>query len=846
MDVITAWETHEDLALFLAAVAFLVLAFELAFFRRRVTEGMWGAWAISSLGLFAVMGAGVSLFELIALYRSNDSWVTGISGGMRMLRKCSLLLLVVSVAFLSRSAKSGEHSEVRKLWWIPAGFGATEILASCFPGVEVWIVATGAWTLVLGVVLKLSTHSKVSWLGFVAVITTGCGFVEWNVRHVQGRLRAEYLRRVQTAAFALDAASLADLSFSSADAGTSAFRRIADQLSHLLRLNSDCAYVYLWTIRDRHIVFVAEGARESEDVPEPSAAYRRATEIDQTFFTRTEPFFAGPFRDPWGVLVSANALVSSLADTRHRCWLAFDFRGAAWLAAQSDSRLLGMALTALTGGVYVSGMLYRRRRAEARQSAFARMAAEKAAETRVLFLAKISHELRTPLQIILSQIEHLEKNRSAVDAHQRVSSVREQGELMLRLVNDLLDLGALDSGEFSLSEVPVDLGRLIRDAVATFQPQIDASRVELNCTVEPTLPRWALADPVRMQQILHNLVSNAVRFTSNGHIQVSVNRGSAGPPGGGQFFEVSVRDTGPGISADELPYLFQPFMQRPYPRAKQGAGLGLSLVAALCKRMGGEVRLIQQSIPGAHFLVRLPLRLAAPPLAASKPTVQSPRVQSVLIVDDNGLVRRLYAEYVMRLGVNCDQAANASEALARVDVRRYDAIVLDLALPDLDGCELAHRLRRKQGGQRIIGVSAHASAFHQESALAAGIDPFLTKPIKLAELARALGCPPVADAEAAPVSALFVSQFTAELAPLAARLATALARREWSLLSSGAHELKNSASVVRDLDLYSAGDALEQSAGVEDVTSSTSHLERILVLMQRWIGEGRRGGSDPV
>jgi signal transduction histidine kinase/DNA-binding NarL/FixJ family response regulator len=839
MVLLQFWENRVEAAWFLAALAWFLFA---ALSRlREVGEWSGRGWFPSLMAVYALVAGSHALAHLLDLTRP------GSDGGAPFLGlQTAGRLLLIAAAVAAWRTRSERAVRAGAMGVLPILVGA-ELTEEIAPESTPWLLAASGglalgriWLVALsGGVPAFRRRAGWGGAGLLGLVAAGVTFAEWNGGRAQTRLREGYLRRIQTAALALDADAIRRLALTPADLGSEDFRRIGDQLTQLRRLNGDVTYVYLWTLRGANIVYVAEG-RGKPDAPVaiPGETYRPITTGDRAFFDRTEPFLAGPFRDPWGTFVSANSLVTPLANSPHRCWLAFDIVGTEWKAADRNSRLLGLALTALLVAVFVGAWLYRTRRLESDASRRARIRAEVTASARNLFLAKVSHELRTPLQTILGYGERLEREPVTPEGRARLAALREEGRQMLRLVNDLLDLGAVEAGEFRLQSAPLHLPRLVRDTIESLRPQAAAKKLALTCRIDPDVPEWVAGDAQRLRQILLNLGGNALKFTRKGSVEVAVCKAGNAPAEDG--IELAVRDTGPGIPPGQVPSLFQPFARLETTGETVGTGLGLALVSALCRSAGGTVTVESDGTSGACFRVRLPLPIATAPsaLADADPAAVRLTARRILVVDDNRLVRELFAGYLGDLGAQCETVADGEEALARVTHQQYDAIVLDLALPGIDGTAVARRLRQEVAwgrNVRLVGVSAHAGANDRNRALAAGMDAFLAKPVELVELAAMLHLRSEAFRSVrASLHAEMESLFRAEAARQTETIAGAVAAAEWNVVRARAHYLKNSAAVVRDLRLYAACERLEEAAEAANPEAVRAAWADGTEIMRRW------------
>ncbi len=483
-------------------------------------------------------------------------------------------------------------------------------------------------------------------------------------------------------------------------------------------------------------------------------------------------------------------------------------------------------MTAL--GVVLLTLVFMQRQIGREREIALRAAAVSAEGSRIktAFLANVSHELRTPLQSILGYSELLRQELGGA-THPRLDALRQQGELMTRLVNDLIDLSAVESGSFQLAAQAVNPADLLQQTVESLRPRAAAKGLALRGETGDEIPAWVTADGGRLRQVLTNLAGNAIKFTDRGAVTVSLH---AGPADGGRHrLILAVQDTGPGIPAEQQARLFSPFTRLAQTADKEGSGLGLALSAALCRAMGGGITIESDGRSGscftATFLVTptdAPVEAAAP---AALPAGPAPRV---LVVDDNRLVRELFVTSLTERGARCRVAGSGAEGLARAAAAAPEVIVLDLALPDGDGADLVPRFRALAPGARIIGVSAHAGPAERARALAAGMDEFIVKPVPLAALwAAVIGAPP---APAAPrphfelPAALrdrLREEFGRELPARRAELAAAMHAADWTRVRATTHYLRNSALVVQATALFEACTGLEEAAVAGDAAAAT-------------------------
>ncbi|MBK4996673.1 transporter substrate-binding domain-containing protein [Pseudomonas sp. S37] len=364
--------------------------------------------------------------------------------------------------------------------------------------------------------------------------------------------------------------------------------------------------------------------------------------------------------------------------------------------------------------------------------------AEQASQTKSTFLATMSHEIRTPMNAVIGLLElALEDSRSGRSDIQTLQTAHDSALGLLELIGDILDISRIESGHITLQPTPTDLRELVRATLRVFEGNARAKGLRLHGEL-PAEPVWVLADPLRLKQVLSNLISNAIKFTDRGEVQVSLLL----PKVSGHdtlAIELDVRDTGIGISPADQARLFSAFVQADGPRARQGAGLGLVISRTLAELMGGALNL--QSVEGVGTRVQVSLQLptcAAPAQAEQEQPAHESSCGplSILIVDDYPANLLLLERQLHSLGHQVTLAENGEVALANWQATRFDLVITDCSMPVMDGHELTRRIRQLEGERslpacRILGVTANAQAEERARCLASGMDVCLFKPIGL-------------------------------------------------------------------------------------------------------------------
>ncbi|MBN8482659.1 MAG: response regulator [Xanthomonadales bacterium] len=370
-----------------------------------------------------------------------------------------------------------------------------------------------------------------------------------------------------------------------------------------------------------------------------------------------------------------------------------------------------------------------------------RRQAERLGAAKSAFLATMSHEMRTPMTSLLGMTELLQ--HTALDARQRgyLEAIANSGGLLLRLVNDSLDLARIEAGKLALEPRAFDPAALVDEVAALARPLAVQRGLALRVTRAADVPRAVLGDRLRIEQVLLNLVGNAVKFTEHGGVDVDFTRAADGR------LAFAVADTGPGMSADFLERLFGRFEQSAGTRQRHGgSGLGLAIARELVDLMGGNIAV--DSVPGrgSRFVVELPLAEVGPDrlVAEARPHVDvtSRDGLDVLVVEDDASVASVLVELLELLGHRARSAADALAALAELEHATVDVALVDFDLPGIDGLALAGLLRQRERTSRrrlaLVGISARALGNEAEQARHAGMDGFVRKPVTAAMLADAL------------------------------------------------------------------------------------------------------------
>ncbi|MEO5363306.1 MAG: ATP-binding protein [Magnetococcus sp. DMHC-8] len=364
------------------------------------------------------------------------------------------------------------------------------------------------------------------------------------------------------------------------------------------------------------------------------------------------------------------------------------------------------------------------------------------------FLATMSHEIRTPMGAIIGMCDLLSENATLHQEERHYVRVMQQaGQVLLALINDILDLSKIEAGQLLLEQAQFDPALLVTGTVDMMRVRATDKGLAMTCQLAADLPGVCLGDAQRVQQVLLNLLGNAIKFTQQGGVTVRVQRDPQ------QALLIEVQDTGIGIDRDQQEIIFQPFMQAEMSTSRRfgGTGLGLTICRKLVSQMGGEITVASEPGRGSLFRVRLPLplssgmtdHLSVPVQPGATPQETARRVVSILLVDDADDNRLLVRAFLKRFPCRLVEAENGEECLARFQQDHFDLVLMDMQMPVMDGFEATRQIRawevaRQRPPTPIIALTAHAMREDVAKTLAAGCNMHVTKPITKSHLLESI------------------------------------------------------------------------------------------------------------
>ena len=724
------------------------------------------------------------------------------------------------------------------------------------------------------------------WLIPALLVAGTCGWTGMNAAGARedAQRQRNILLRAQIVAAAVKPDQVMGLIASGADRGTDDYRRLKELLTAARRSNADIRLIYLVRFTDERVVSLMDSeAEDSKSLPGPGATCRSASPELLAFFRSGRPFVEGPLSDRLGLRMSSFVPIRHPKARRVIAALGMDVDSARSQQSVAVRRLepIGIAGFAslllliffvVTHRIQESAaeLALTNRQLEQAIERTNRMAAaaEEATVAKSQFLANMSHEIRTPMTAILGFSELMtDPQQDPAERKECLAAVRRNGEHLLALINDILDISKIEAGKFTLDPQPCQVVALVAGVVSMMRVRAKEQGIALGVEYSGPLPETILADEARLRQALVNLVGNAIKFTPSGSVRIIVSFLSGWREAQGAI-RIDVKDTGIGIAPEQMDKLFSPFVQADASTSRKygGTGLGLAITRGIAQRIGGDLTASSTPGQGSTFTLMIPAgpmegvrMLAAPAEAIRERDDQGVRTSErsrlsgrhILLAEDGPDNVCLISLLLGKAGAEVDVAQNGREAVEAARRRPYDVVLMDMQMPEMDGYEAVRTLRAEGYFRPIVALTAHATTTDRDRCLACGCSDYLTKPIDRTHLiecvaghagaAGDVGGRKAPSAEPDVIVSAFqddadlpevIDAFVAGLPQRVRAMQEAIAGSHYEELERFAHQMKGAGGSFGYPIVTEVAKVLERAAKDRDAEAVTLSLARLATAIQ--------------